>query len=226
MPLDLRSRHPMMLPMSSDTLAVVRGEFTMEDPWAIPPECDSVRLRRATDGAAPRLSTTLSAYYDDEYVTFVFSGADDHVVATLFRHDDPLYREDVVELFVAPRDGQEYFEIEVSPIATTFDARIVSPEGVRATMRADIAWDCNGLVAAVRRIIAARNLMTIDTVVRVPFASLGCRAPGNGDSWRGNFFRIDRHPSEGDEFSAWRPTMIKPPDFHVMAAFGRLSFHD
>ena len=41
----------------------------MEDPWAIPPACTAIRLRRATDGAAPRLSTTVSAYYDDEHLS-------------------------------------------------------------------------------------------------------------------------------------------------------------
>jgi hypothetical protein len=72
--------------------------------------------------------------------------------------------------------------------------------------------------------IEPRNLMTIDTVMRIPFEPLGAKPPRDGDSWRGNFFRIDRHPGEGDEFSAWRPTMMAPADFHVVACFGRLLF--
>ena len=214
----------MMFAMSSDTLVVARGEFSMEDPWAIPPACNAVRLRRATDGAAPRLSTTVSAYFDDEHLTAVFCSADDHIVATMFGHDDPLYDEDVVELFLAPRVLREYFEIEVSPLGSTFDARIDSPDGVRSSMRVDMNWHCTGLVAAVRKTIEARRLLSLDTVVRIPFESLGSRAPRNGDSWFANFFRIDRHPSEGDEYSAWRPTMKEPADFHVTAAFGRLLF--
>jgi len=210
--------------MSSDTLLVVRGEFSMEDPWAIPPSCNPVRLRRAIDGAPPRLSTTVSAYHDDEFVTVVFSSADDHIVATLFAHDEPLYEEDVVEVFLSPADRGEYYELEVNPVGTTFDARIESPHGVRSSMRADVDWDCEGLLAAVRKMVEPRNLMTIDTVVRVPFESLRAAPPRNGDSWRGNFFRIDRHPSEGDEYSAWRPTLKTPVDFHVVASFGRLLF--
>jgi hypothetical protein len=215
-----------MMTTMSDTLVVVRGEFSMEDPWAIPRSCDPVRLRRVTDGATPRLSTTVSAYYDDELMTVVFSSADDHVVATFLGHDEPLYEEDVVEVFLAPDDSVEYFELEVNPIGTIFDARIESPRGVRASMRADVDWDCEGLVAAIRKTIEPRNLMTVDTVVRVPFESLGASPPRNGDWWRGNFFRIDRHPSEGDEFSAWRPTLKTPADFHVVACFGRLLFLD
>jgi hypothetical protein len=214
----------MMLPMSSDTLVAVRGEFSMEDPWAIPPACNTVRLRRSTDGAAPRLSTTVSAYFDHEHLTIVFCGADDHIVATLYGHDDPLYDEDVVEVFLAPRTRSEYFEIEVSPAATTFDARIESPEGVRASMKVDMNWHCTGLLAAVRKTIESRRLLSLDTVMRIPFDSMRCAAPRNGDVWHGNLFRIDRHPSEGDEFSAWRPTMKRPADFHVTECFGRLLF--
>ncbi len=224
MPQDSGGAAAIMTAMSADTLVVVRGEFSMEDPWAMPEACEPVRLRRATDGAAPRLATSFFAYHDDEFLTVVFSAADDHVVATMYRHDDPLYEEDVVEVYLAPRTPTGYFEIEVSPAGTTFDARIESPGGVRATMLVDMSWDCERLVAAVRKIISARNVMTIDTVVRIPFASMGVAAPKNGDVWSANFFRIDRHPSEGDEYSAWRPTLQTPADFHVAAAFGRLIF--
>lgn len=210
--------------MSGDALVVVRGEFSMEDPWALPRSSEPARLRCATDGSAPRLATSVAAYYDEEFLTILFSAADDHVVATRFEHDEPLYEEDVVEAFLSPRSKNEYFEIEVSPAGTTFDARIESPDGIRSTMRSDVGWDCEGLVAAVRKMISARNVMTIDTVVRVPFASVGSGAPREGDSWRANFFRVDRHPGEGDEYSAWRPTLKAPPDFHVVEAFGRLIF--
>ena len=210
--------------MSGDVLVVVRGEFSMEDPWAMPRSCEPVRLRRATDGAAPRLATTVAVYYDDVFLTILFSAADDHIVATRFGHDEPIYEEDVVEAFLSPRAKDEYFEIEVSPAGTTFDARIESPDGIRSTMRAEVGWDCEGLVAAVRKMISAHNVMTIDTVVRVPFVSVGSTAPQNGDSWLANFFRVDRHPGEGDEYTAWRPTMKLPADFHVVNAFGRLIF--
>jgi hypothetical protein len=210
--------------MALDNLHVARGEFSMEDPWAIPPACEIVRLRRATDGDAPRLSTALSAYYDHDYLSVVFSGADDLVVSTLLGHDEPLYNEDVVEVFLAPNGRAEYFEIEVSPAGAAFDARIESPDGSRATMKSDVAWNCDGLVTAVRKLHEAGGAMTVDTVIRIPFRALDRSAPAAGESWYANFFRIDRHPAEGDEYSAWRPTLRQPPDFHVPSAFGRLSF--
>jgi hypothetical protein len=209
--------------MSSDTLVVRRGEFAIDDPWATPPRSEAVSLRLATDGGAPRLATTVSAYFDDDQLTIVFRAEDDLVVSTHTRHDAPLYEEDAVEVFLAPAHIGEYFELEVSPNGTAFDARIESPDGVRATMRTDLDWNCAGLLVAVRKVFEADGTFSLETVVRVPFASLAVAAPRAGDAWRANFFRIDRHPT-GDQFSAWQPTMKQPADFHVTSAFGKLRF--
>lgn len=205
--------------MPVSTLAVPRAAFSIEDPWSIPKACERVRLRRAGDGSAPRQATSAAAYYDDEFFTVVFHAEDDEVVATLREHDEPLWQEDVFEVFIAPDGLTPYFEIEVNPLGTTFDARIDSPDGVRGTMKTDLAWTCDGLFAALRR----DDAREARAVIRIPFAALG-RAPVAGDEWRGNFFRIDRSSRHGDEFSAWQPAMKTPPDFHVTAAFGILHF--
>jgi hypothetical protein len=195
------------------------ADFSIEDPWAIPAACSRAALRRATDGETPRLPTSVAVYFDEEYLTVVFSGTDDDVVATYLEHDAPLYEEDVVELFLAPDQPTRYFEIEVNPLGTTFDAIIDSPDGVRATMKTDLAWSCERLFAAIRRDGSA-----VDTVIRVPFSSLGRSAPSNNETWRANFYRIDRGTARAAEFSAWCPTLKTPADFHVPAAFGVLRF--
>ena len=213
-------RRTAMIPaMPVPTLAVRRAVFSIEEPWAIPPACAAVPLRRATDGLPPRQATSLAVYYDDDFLTVVFQAEDDEIVATLLGHDEPLWREDVFEVFVASDGLSPYFEIEVNPLGTTFDARIDSPDGVRATMTTDIAWTCDGLFAALRRDDARQ----LHAVIRIPFNALG-RPPKPGQEWRANFFRIDRSASRGDDFSAWQPTMKTPADFHVAAAFGALRF--
>lgn len=191
----------------------------MEDPWAVPAGCERVALRRATDGASPRLSTNIAAYFDDDCFNVLFESEDDGVVATHLQHDAPLYEEDVVEMFLAPASPHQYFELEVNPLGTTFDAKIDSPDGIRSTMRVDLGWNCPTLFAAIRKIDGR-----LDTIVRVPFACLGVSPPNGGAEWRGNFFRIDRSPKHGNEFMAWQPTMKNPADFHVAAAFGRIVF--
>ena len=190
----------------------------MEDPWALPPRVDRIPLCRAVDGGRPRLQTTIAVFADDVYLNVLFQAEDDGIVATHLVHDAPLYEEDVVEIFLAPVDAAHYFEIEVNPLGTTFDARIESPNGTRASMRVDTSWECAGLFAAIRA-VPGRT----DTIVRIPFASLEVGLPA-GSEWRSNFFRIDRNKSHGDEFSAWSATFKNPPDFHVTSAFGRLRF--
>ncbi len=209
-----------MIPgMLVPVLTVPRAEFSIEDPWAIPPPCTPEALRRATDDGAPRLATSVAAYYDDDALTLVFRAADDEVAATYLGHDEPLWQEDVIEVFVAPNGSTPYFEIEVNPLGTTFDARIDSPDGIRATMTTDLSWTCTDLFAALRR----DDKRDLHVVIRLPFASLGV-TPNEGDEWRANFFRIDRSAAHGDDFSAWHPTMRNPADFHVTAAFGTLRF--
>src|SRR5437016_2860413 len=193
-------------------LVIPPGEFSIEEPWAVPPQCRPVPLRRATDGQAPRLATDIVTYYDTEYLTLLFRAEDEEVVATLYDHDAPLWQEDVVEAFLAANDTT-YYELEVNPLGTTFDARIESPDGVRATMHTDLSWTCEGLFAAIRR-----QPRLVEYVVRVPFAAIGGRPA------RANFFRVDRSRAHGDEYSAWNPTMKEPADFHVMAAFGTLVY--
>jgi hypothetical protein len=209
----------MIPPMPVPVLDVPWAEFSIEEPWAIPTACVTAVLTRATDGGAPRLATTVAAYYDDDFLTVVFDAEDDEIVAAYLGHDDPLWEEDVVEIFLAPEGLTPYFEIEVNPLGTTFDARIASPDGVRATMKTDLAWTCDGLFAALRRDDGAR----VQIVIRIPFDALK-KHPNPGDEWRANVFRIDRSATHGDDFSAWQPTMKTPPDFHVTAAFGTLRF--
>ena len=207
------------------TLIVPRARFSLEEPWAIPEVCTAVSLRNAQDGSAPRLTTTFAAYHDGVDLTLVFLAEDDHIVSTHVEHDAPLYEEDVVEAFLAPARLEEYLELEVSPRGTTFDARITSPDGVRATMKGDLGWTCEGLAAATFIDTVNGQPRSLRVVMRIPFAALGTHTPRAGETWRANFFRIDRHDS-GDEYSAWSPTMKTPADFHVAAAFGTLRFAD
>src|SRR5437868_15406461 len=107
--------------MPPQTLFVRRAAFSIEDPWAVPPRTQRVPLRRAPDGAPPRLLTEVVVFADDERLNVLFLSKDDRIVATHLRHDAPLYDEDAVQIFLAPVAPTRYYETDVNPLGPTFD---------------------------------------------------------------------------------------------------------
>jgi hypothetical protein len=177
-----------------------------------------VALRRAQDGAAPLQATQVRVAYDVHGLLLRFDCVDRDIWATHLRRDEPLWEEEVVEVFVAPGedDPPEYVEIEVNPLGAIFDARVTNPDGRRDSMRVDATWNAVGLVAVVFR----PSPGTWSAELEIPWDDLCGGIPPR--VWRANFFRIER-PRDGDhEFSSWSPTFADPPDFHKPAHFGRL----
>jgi hypothetical protein len=173
-----------------------------------------LHLTNSADGRPPRLATAIRVGARDGALLVRFDGRDRGVVATLTGRDDPLWKEDVFEVFLAPADPPTvYYEFEVNPLGALFDARVESPEGRRESMKVDVSWNCPGFSARVRRREGAWS-----AVLRIPLAPM---APGGALSWRANFYRIDR--GDTDEYSAWSPTGADPPDFHRPDRFGFLT---
>lgn len=199
-------------------------EFDPTEPWNIPERCAPLVLSRSDDGSPPRLATLVHVFRDEGSLYVLFSGVDTSIVATMYGRDEPIWEEDVLEVFLAPGAPDRYFEIEVSPLGTLFDASVHSPDGERSTMNADIGWDSLGTWTAIRRVRRSPDaLWRFETLLVIPFADLGA-PPAPGAVWRGNFYRVDRDEELGDEYSAWQPTLRDPADFHVPSAFGTLRF--
>lgn len=174
----------------------------------------ALHLKDARTGEPPRLSTALRVGLRNSDLCVRFDGRDDGVVASLTERDGPLWQEDVFEVFLSPEDPpRTYYEFEVNPLGTLFDARVSSPDLARATMRVETAWDCAGFAARV-----TRGPGRWSASLRIPLGELSAGDPPA--LWRANFYRIDR--GAADEYSAWAPTLADPPDFHVPARFGVL----
>ncbi len=148
---------------------------------------------------------------------------DDGVVASIFGRDAELWREDVVEIFLQPEEGDVYYEFEASPNGSLFDARVTFPGPTRETMSVDLGWNLPGLRSAVRRVIGPGQSELLEILVSVPFEGFVTGAPREGSAWRANFYRIDRSPA-GDMYAAWSPNLKDRPDFHVPRRFGTLEF--
>jgi carbonic anhydrase/acetyltransferase-like protein (isoleucine patch superfamily)/bifunctional DNA-binding transcriptional regulator/antitoxin component of YhaV-PrlF toxin-antitoxin module len=194
--------------------------------WGSVPPLSPLQL--ASGGGPPALATEVKACWDERCLYVAFSCHDSDVWGTLSERDQPLYDEEVVEVFLSPTgDLAHYFEFEVSPLNTIFDAKVFNPNLDRATMLVDADWNAAGIRTGVGVAGTLDNRSDVDlgwiAELAIPFADLGLAgAPSPGSVWRANFYRIERGAVE--EFSAWSPTYKDPPDFHVPACFGELVF--
>jgi hypothetical protein len=176
-------------------------------------------LVRSDGGGPPSQATTARLCHTRRSLYVRFECDDADIWGTYTKRDDPLWREEAVEVFLAEgeADPAEYHEFEVSPNGVLFDALVRNPTSRREDLVADTRWDCPGLrwCARVRR-EEARWLAAL----AIPWSGIG--ASGAPRVCRANLYRIDR-PRAGDaEFSAWSPTFARPADFHRPSRFGRL----
>ena len=179
------------------------------------PEIAPVFLKETVAGSRPRQATWFKTAWSDEELRVLIHAMDNDAWATLSGHDDPLYDEEVVEIFLDPvGDLESYFEIEVNPLNAVCDLVL---RRSRSGYKKDFAWHCEGLQTAVKK---SDGSWTVE--MSVPFRSLGSVPPVPGKPWRANFYRIDRPKNSGWELSAWSPT--GQPRFHVQEKFGFLEF--
>jgi hypothetical protein len=213
--------------------------------WAgiprLPPLCLSNGKGRPAQATSVRLA------WNEESLHVLFECEDQDAWGTLTRRDDPLYQEEVVEVFLAPGAATptHYCELEVSPLGTLFDARIFNPFSRRAEMTADMGWSCPGLAWATGKQREGGAGQDWWVALAIPWTSVGAAKPEAPERlarvWRANFYRIDRPrgprgglaraspaatPDPAAEFSAWSPTFAEPADFHLPARFGILELAD
>jgi hypothetical protein len=173
--------------------------------------------------------------WDDAALYVAFTTKDPDVRAGMTAHDDPIYREEAIEMFVSADDPRNYVELQSSPRGITFDASFTG--GPRRNMR--VAYDADFEAACtVRGTINDPNDVDQGWSCewRVGLASIpGVRLPIDplATRWRVNFFRVAKDAARlagggsaddrlvPDE-SAWSPPLMG--DFHNLERFGTLVF--
>ena len=177
------------------------------------------------EGAPP---TTVALLADDVALTARFTCRATRLTARMCNDGDPLYLEDVVEVFLCPGgDPAVYLEYEVSPLGHDLcllccqrDGRISrwKPWGMRADQRPTSQVTVHG---GEQRPLAAIRSWTAE--LRIPFACFAGIAPPPmaGTIWKANCYRID-HADGRARHLAWLPPPVT--DFHHLDSFGTLSF--
>ncbi|WP_274362155.1 carbohydrate-binding family 9-like protein [Paenibacillus thermotolerans] len=181
-------------------------------PWG---RIEPMALSGVVAGESPRLRTGVKACWTRDALHIRFECEDDHIVAGMTNRDDPLYDEDVVEIFIDERGtGERYMELEISPRNTIFDAMISND--LKGSIQVDTGWDAEGLETSVT---VDNDIYVYDVVI--PFVNFHAK-PDVGTSWRWNVYRIDADPQGRRHFWAWAPTGAI--DYHLTSFFGRLFF--
>jgi hypothetical protein len=188
------------------------------------PASDAWTIANTIAWGAERYRTRFRALWSPDALHVRFDAADDRPWHTMTRHDDHLWEEEVVEIFLDPaRNGRDYAELEISPANVVCDVRLRRPWPDVLT---DLSWHVDGLDTEVVR--HAGGAWT--AIARIPFAaftSLSAEAaavvpPSAGDRWRFNVFRIKRPGGPGDRerdavYAAW--STPPGPSFHVPSVF-------
>jgi hypothetical protein len=167
--------------------------------------------------AAAKQQTLVRLCYSGQHLYIRFDCADDDIWGTYTKRDDPIYEEEVVEVFIAPGidTPQRYFEFEVSPKGVLFDCKIYNPSGFYDDkLEVDESWNAEGVAWSTSINLERQGWWAI---LEIPWQAIG----GFHEQWRVNFYRIERSQQSGTEYSAWSPTLM-PNMFHVPGKFGLL----
>lgn len=206
------------------TPPVIDGRLD-DEAWKTAPP---IRLVLSETGKPATKKTVARMCWDDENLYISYECEDEDVWGTYTKRDDPVYNEEVVEVFASPAcDLKHYYEINVSPHNVVFDASIRDPVAGRPGAATTKLWDCKGLRTAV--VVDGTLDCRTDTdkgwsaEVAIPFAGLDRSTPKPGERWRLNLYRIDLSPKPV-EFQAWSPTLVNPAAFHVPERFGTIFF--
>lgn len=176
--------------------------------------------------AGEQETTQARLLWDDEALYVSFVAQDRHIWATYTNRDDPVSRDDAVEVFIAPDPSQvfNYYNFEFNAIGTILDR---SPLDGRSSN-----WNADGVAVAVTIDGTLNDDDDTDigwtTEIAIPFSSFEGYAvnlpPVPGDEWRLNLYRIGGRTNP--QFSVWSATLTDRPQYHVPSRFGLVRFSE
>ena len=191
-----------------------------EPAWAV--AATSPELATAEGSSDPVGKAIAKLSWDDQFLYAFVSITDSDVWSEYKKHDDPLWKQDCVELFIdADGNRRGYVELQVNPNNATFDSWF-------ATTRAqpgDVSWD-SGMQTAVTLHGTTEPGDTDqgwDAEIAIPWQAVRGRddamavrlPPAVGDHWRLNVVRVDvKTGDKNQQASSWN--RITSADFHAL----------
>jgi hypothetical protein len=175
--------------------------------------------------------------WDDQALYVFVTVQDTDIVSRYTKHDEDLYKDDAIELFIdADSNRRGYVELQVSPANVTFDKWW--PQTRAQENLADMSYEANMQTAVkLRGTVAAGDTdQGWDVEIAIPWAAVKGKddtmrvnlPPHVGDRWRMNIVRTNQrtggvHQAEGGA-SSWN--RITVGDFHAMDRMMTVVFAD
>lgn len=190
-----------------------------------------IHLSDPVTGRPGRYKTTVRILYNSRNLYIAFECEDEYIWGTLTEPDSPVFTQECVEAFICPSGKiRQYYEIDVSPLNTVFDAFLLNGRqynGPFAKIRSWIEYTCSNLITMthVNGNLGEHGARGWSLEYAIPFSSIigsDNLIPNPGDEWRVNFYRIDGPEPKHPEYYAWSPTGAN--DFHRTWRFGILKF--
>jgi len=181
------------------------------------------------NGMAVDQKTEAKVLWDDKNLYVAFDIEDKDVWTTLDKHDDKLYSQEAVEVFIdADGDGKTYIELQTNPKGAIFDSYLPTyranknewTSGMKVGVKVDGTVDKRGDLDKGWTVEMAIPL----TDARGMEKEMKNVPPVVGTEWRVNFFRLDMPQGKSQLGSAWSAPMVS--DFHALDKFGVLAFGD
>jgi hypothetical protein len=212
------------------------------EPITIDGRADEAAWQRAPEGpvfvtaeGSPEIqgATRGRLLWDDQHL-YVFVTVQDKDVSSQYKnHDDSMWKEDVIELFIdADRNRRGYAELQVNPNNAQLDSWFM-------TTRAgpiDMAWLANMKSAVtVHGTLNQRDDQDTgwDVEIAIPLEAVKGTHPAMevnipprpGDTWRLNVVRVDKPEAEKNPaVSSW--SQITYQDFHALDRMLEVTFGD
>jgi hypothetical protein len=193
----------------------------------------SADFATADGSPEPPGKTTAKLTWDDQAL-YVFAQVGDPDVWSEYKNtDDPLWKADVVELFIdADGNRRGYVELQVNPNNTHFDSWFAGSR----TQPGDPTWS-SGMTSAVVVRGTADNRddrdAGWDVEIAIPWAAVKGKddgmavaiPPRPGDSWKLNVVRVDKvRDAQNPSASSW--SKISYQDFHGLDRLLTVVFAD
>jgi hypothetical protein len=210
--------------------AIAIDGVASEPAWAA--AATSPELVTAEGSADPVGKAVARLTWDDQFLYAFVSITDSDVWSEYRNHDDPLWKQDCVELFIdADGNRRGYVELQVGPNNATFDSWF---QTTRA-QPGDVGWD-SGMQTAVKlrgTTAPGDTDQGWDVEIAIPWQAARGRdeamavrlPPEVGDRWRMNVVRVDvKTGDKSPQASSWN--RITSADFHALDRMLTVVFAD